>query len=371
MNRLTILIGLGAAAVILAIALNFVGSGDDEEFAGKRPPPPSTSNTRDAPTAPPAEKPKQSASVPTDRPSSPPAVTAEPAPRPEKPDTNKRNQDAPSFDVVRVNPQGDAVIAGRAAPGSRVEILDGGKVLGEVVADDRGEWVFIPTSPLPPGSRQLSLRTVGPDGKPLESESNVVLAVPEPGKDIAGRQTDKPAGVLALKVPRRGDGATQVLQQPTSDGTPGAPIPLSVASVDYDDEGNLTISGKARAKAPIHLYLNNQFVGRTSSADNGIWRARPKDAVAPGIYTLRADQVDDAGKAQARVEVIFARSVPLRGVPPGSLVVVEPGNSLWRIARRTYGSGFRYTVIYEANKRQIKDEDVIFPGQVFSLPSIN
>jgi nucleoid-associated protein YgaU len=63
--------------------------------------------------------------------------------------------------------------------------------------------------------------------------------------------------------------------------------------------------------------------------------------------------------------------VPLKGIRPGTLVVIEPGNSLWRIARRTYGTGFRYTVIYEANKAQIRDADLIYPGQVFKLPAVN
>lgn len=369
MNRLAILIGLGAAAVILAITLNFVGSDDDDDVVGKRPPPATESAATQPPSAdgqkpdasPPVKSPTASTTVSPDATTpSTPSTPSMPAPA--------RAAVAPSFDVVRVNPQGDAVIAGRAAPGSRVTILDGGKIIGEVDADARGEWVFVPSAPLPPGSRQLSLRTIGPDGNPLLSDSNVVLAVPEPGKDLAGRDTDKPAGVLALKVPRQGGGPSEVMQQPSA---PGTANPLSVASVDYDDQGNLTISGKAPAEASVHLYLNNKFVGRANSGGKGVWRARPKDAVAPGIYTLRADQVDGAGKVQSRVEVIFARSVPLRGVSPGSLVVVEPGNSLWRIARRTYGSGFRYTIIYEANKRQIKDQDMIFPGQVFSLPSIN
>ena len=53
----------------------------------------------------------------------------------------------------------------------------------------------------------------------------------------------------------------------------------------------------------------------------------------------------------------------------GSVIVVEPGNSLWRIARRTYGQGTRYTVIFEANRKQIENPDLIYPGQVFNLPS--
>ena len=51
--------------------------------------------------------------------------------------------------------------------------------------------------------------------------------------------------------------------------------------------------------------------------------------------------------------------------------VVQPGNSLWRIARRSYGEGLRYTVIYEANKDHIRDPDLIYPGQVFVIPQDN
>ena len=50
---------------------------------------------------------------------------------------------------------------------------------------------------------------------------------------------------------------------------------------------------------------------------------------------------------------------------------VQPGNSLWRLARRSYGEGLRYTEIYEANKDQIRNPDLIYPGQVFVLPKVN
>ena len=48
--------------------------------------------------------------------------------------------------------------------------------------------------------------------------------------------------------------------------------------------------------------------------------------------------------------------------------MVQPGNSLWRIARRIYGGGMRYVVIYEANRDQIRDADLIYPGQIFVTP---
>ncbi|HJN60936.1 MAG TPA: LysM peptidoglycan-binding domain-containing protein, partial [Alphaproteobacteria bacterium] len=54
-----------------------------------------------------------------------------------------------------------------------------------------------------------------------------------------------------------------------------------------------------------------------------------------------------------------------------ALVVVQPGNSLWRIARRAYGGGVYYTEIYGANRAQILDPDMIFPGQILALPVLN
>lgn len=91
----------------------------------------------------------------------------------------------PSFDVVRVNPKGDTVMAGRAEPGSTVIILDRGKIIGKVKADKRGEWVFVPDKPLASGSRQLSLEMRTAGQAPVKSESDVVLIVPERQKDIA------------------------------------------------------------------------------------------------------------------------------------------------------------------------------------------
>ena len=51
-----------------------------------------------------------------------------------------------------------------------------------------------------------------------------------------------------------------------------------------------------------------------------------------------------------------------------SAVIVQPGNSLWRIARRVYGRGLRYSVIYQANRERIRDPDLIYPGQIFTIP---
>jgi nucleoid-associated protein YgaU len=103
----------------------------------------------------------------------------------------------------------------------------------------------------------------------------------------------------------------------------------------------------------------------------GQWHISPEDNLSPGLYSLRADHVGDKGKVITRVETRFARAAPLKERPNKGVVFVKTGNSLWRLAREAYGAGTRYTVIYEANREQIRNPDLIYPGQVFFVPNVN
>jgi len=261
----------------------------------------------------------------------------------------------PSFDVVRVNPEGNAVMAGRAHPGSRVEILDGDAVFGAVTTDGHGEWVFVPETLLEPGERRLGLRMHMDGRDPVLSEHVVILVVPK-----RGASSD---GALALKVRRDGTGPSEVLQKP------GAQDVFGVDSVDYGG-GNLTISGHAKPGHAVQLYIDNHFIGRTITDSANRWRVTPQTDIAPGTYTLRADMLDERAQVLARRELPFQRAEPAdtQNLAPGSFVVVQPGNSLWRLAERTYGKGLRFHMIYEANQKLIRDPNLIYPGQVFRLP---
>jgi len=263
----------------------------------------------------------------------------------------------PTFDVVRVNPEGNAVMAGRAHPGSTIEVLDGESVFGTVSTDQHGEWVFVPENLLEPGERRLGLRMLMDGHDPVLSEHVVILMVPE--------RSSGSEGALAVKVRRDGTGNSEVLQKP------GPADVFGVDAIDYGD-GQLSISGHAEPGRSVHLYIDNRFMGRTEAdADKGLWRLTPKNDIAPGTYTLRADMVDKDGQVLARREMPFQRAEPAetKNLKPGTFAVVQPGNSLWRLARKTYGKGIRYHLIFEANRDQIQTPDMIYPGQVFRLPS--
>jgi len=229
-----------------------------------------------------------------------------------------------------------------------------------------GEWVIVPAQPLTPGSTNLSISQRTPDGNLIKSDKLVVVVVPEgaesdPAKGQAGAKTP-----LAVLIPREGDGTSRVLQEPEPGPGVGTDS-LRLQVIDYDEAGNLTLGGKGKADALLRAYLDNALIGEATVPRDGNWRLRPSRSVAPGTYRLRIDQII-GGKVAHRIELPFSRSEAIAKLPGDKLVIVQPGNSLWRIARRSYGEGLLFTVIYEANRDQIRDADLIYPGQVFAVP---
>jgi len=273
----------------------------------------------------------------------------------------------PSFDVVKVSPSGNVVVAGRAEPGSKVIVHDGDAVIGEVIADSRGEWVLVPEKPIAPGDRLLSLEASNPQGgATVRSNETVALSV-APSK--AGGKT-----ALAVVLPRDGAGVARVLQYPDADGSTSPktlsadkPTALSMDAMEYDAQGHVVLSGRAAPGATLQLYLGNEPFATATANDTGVWTATLTRSLGRERLELRVDELADDGRISRRVAIPVARLAELQLVP-GKEYIVQPGNNLWQIARRAYGVGTRYLVIYSANLGQIRDPERIYPGQVFKLP---
>ncbi len=453
----------GVAVMVVAAGLVAVAlwpSGSERPRIGATPSPPgagdeSTWSSGDAALDHTMEAARRTIAALDDSPEETPAAVspaAEPrTPRLETSGAPADDPDAPRFDVVRVAPDGQAVIAGRAAPGATVTILDGTRPIGHAEADQRGHWVFIPDEPLQPGERHLSLLSRGgrPQGtamtdgdhrapgavssglgsapevvegtaSPLGTVPSATVAVTEeaaalaplaasgpapsavdgtlaalaivrdgtalapagpaePSDGITGRRSptvvivsiphrDSGVPVLALEAPRDAEGGSRVLQGPP---IPSAGGQLRVGTVDYSASGGVTLSGTAEPGATVHLYLDNRPLAHAEADSGGAWTAAPRGGgIEARLYTLRADQVTADGAVTQRVELPFQRSdLTLRATTEGeTMIVVQPGNNLWTVARTVYGQGTAYTTIYRANEAHIRDPNLIYPGQVFIIP---
>ena len=393
----TVIVGLvGAAILVIALFLNLWSNPDPAEVDATTPATQNeeTTNTSETAAAQPTPEPEPEDVSEVDPPQQA-ALTPPEDPQPTEAPQDAPSPIAPTFDVVRIDPSGDAVIAGRAEPGSTVTVIDTGTDIGFVEADGRGEWVFLPTTPLEPGPHELRLRAELEDGTILFGEGAVVLVVPNPGQDIAGRDTDDSAAdpqPVVVLIPDEDTVGAELIQAPK----PAAPEPeipddtapiaalgttstaepsgvesddgsMSVETIDYDPEGNISIAGTAPRDSTVIAYLDGNAIGSGDVNTDRKWRINPDTEVAPGIYQMRLDAVS-GDTVVSRLEIPFSRAAPITDLEGDAFIVVQPGNSLWRIARRTLGDGVNFTVIYEANEDQIRDPDLIYPGQVFEIP---
>ena len=275
----------------------------------------------------------------------PPAPAAPPAAQTPAPQAASATP-PPSFDIVRVDPQGNAVLAGRAMPGATVTVKDGDTVLGTATADSQGAFVLIPPSPLPPGSHEITLSETLPNGQVLNGTQSASISVSGNGQP-------------ALAVVSGPNGSSVVTGQGPQAGQ------LGMGAVDYDAHGHAMFSGTAPAGAAVTITLGGKVLGTATADSSGHWHVQAPVPAGPGMITLNATTAD--GSALPAETVPFAPEKLSQALEEGHVVIV-PGDNLWMIARRVYGKGTLYTLIYSANAGQIHNPNLIFPGQAFTLP---
>ncbi|AWL98659.1 LysM peptidoglycan-binding domain-containing protein [Bradyrhizobium amphicarpaeae] len=245
-----------------------------------------------------AEIQKQAAALPDLAPANPPAAVADTGPR---------------FDVARVDDHGEAaVIAGRAVPGAKIELLRDGKPLDTVTADASGQFVMTPPQ-LPAGSYELTLRAKAPDGTVTTSSRTMPVTIAE-----AAPPPPRPAQVAKQE--------TRQAEKP-------------------DDKSDVV------ASLPSHL---------ASASDRSAARPRLVGAPKPRVMARAPAATTIASASPA--EILNAAPVE-----PGSRVISR-GDSLWALSRLAYGDGARYAVIFKANRDKIHNPNLIYPGQTFVMP---
>ncbi|MBR0786690.1 LysM peptidoglycan-binding domain-containing protein [Bradyrhizobium iriomotense] len=217
----------------------------------------------------------------------------------------------PRFDVARIDDHGEAaVIAGQAAPGSKVELLRDGQPLHSVTADASGQFVMTPPQ-LPAGSYELTLRARAPDGTVTQSSRTMPV-------------------VIAEAAP-----------------PPARPAPVAKQAEKPDDKSDVVASLPSAAP-------------RLASTPSSV---RPR--------MMGAGKPRSMARAPAATTVASASPADALSATPteaGGSRVISRGDSLWALSRLAYGDGARYAVIFNANRDKIHNPNLIYPGQTFVLP---
>ena len=259
------------------------------------------------------------------------------------------DENGPSFDIVNIDENGQAVIAGRAKPNSLVQIYNGDELIGEVQTNNYGEFVFIPDNVFESGNYELRLFS---DQKESKESVSIYVAEKEVSNDAVVVLNDEEGNIQKV---------IQAVQEnlETKD--------LTFDSLSYSDEGMLKLSGKARPGAKVEAYVDGKMVGEATVGDDGFWNMILDKPVNPGDYILRFHQIENESIISS-IETPITQS-DLSELDLGDRTyVVQPGNSLWRISRRYYGRGTLYTIIFAKNNDQIDNPHLIYPGQIFKIP---
>jgi nucleoid-associated protein YgaU len=504
------------AAAVVAVALAAVGA--LAIITGKTPEAPAPLAALPAPVE------SAPAAAPAPAPAEPVAAPAVEAPQ---------ERAMPAFDVVRVDAEGNATIAGRAEAGDQVALLLDGLEIAKAAADGAGAFVFLTTLPPADVPRSLSLQATGADGAARVSDVEAIVApfagpvavaaaeaeaakpeeaateaAPETTAETAAAAGEASESAATAEVAAAGsttaEAAASAVDKPLAApavvmaGPQGIEVKqaasvadsLAIDAISYTDTGDVEIAGRAPGRGFVRLYLDNKAVTESKIAEDGTWRTA-LTSVEAGIYTLRVDEVDSAGKVVSRVETPFRREAPevlakltkaqaaetqgaetqgaatqgaetqtteaqtaeaqtaeaqtaeaqatepqatepqaagaqateaqAAGMPATETqatetqatetqatepqaagtqaaetqaagtqpkqasataaaaapqpapkrvqaITVQPGNTLWAIARERYGSGMLYVRLFDANKDAIRDPDLIYPGQVFTIP---
>ncbi|MEM9436093.1 MAG: LysM peptidoglycan-binding domain-containing protein [Pseudomonadota bacterium] len=301
----------------------------------------------------------------------------------------------PTFDTVRVDPEGQSLIAGKAAPEARVEVLIDGEPIAATGADGSGQFVIFAEVPAGEVVRVMSLRASLGDELVESAETILIQPVSRPatvaGLEEPGSPAVEDAPALSLDEPDVVAETTATEAEPEvprllladEDGitvvqSPEVMSSVALDTITYSDAGEVSLGGRALGEGFIRIYLDDQPVTTSRIEADGSWRSALPD-VDTGVYQLRVDELDAGGQVTSRVETPFRREDPevvaeINASPAEigplleDVMTVQPGATLWAIARERYGEGRLYVKVFEANADRIRDPDMIFPGQVFDLP---
>ncbi|MEL6167727.1 MAG: LysM peptidoglycan-binding domain-containing protein [Pseudomonadota bacterium] len=450
----TRLIGAGVVAAILGVTLWLFGTGASDDVAEAPDTPevvepeqvaatePSVTAEEPSPVLAPASDPEVPEAIEetADAPESDALPDAEsataPAEPPAVPLATPAAPEPPSFDIVRVEPDGSALVAGRAEPGTTVQIELDGLAVATVEADATGGFVSMTDLGVSTEGRVLSLSSADDEGSaPVASRQSVFLApveppaAPEPEPELAEApeaapvepeaetaevpeepapaplsetetelaarldapsQQDAPSVEAGSELPRAvietpeapavilaDEGGLRVLQNPAP--APDVMDNVVIDAITYDETGEVFIAGRGSDdEGFVRIYLDNEPIETARIAEDGGWRT-PLPNVDTGVYTLRVDQVDATGAVVSRIVTPFRREAAetilalgaeaLETPSPIERIIVQPGNTLWGISEGAYGDGRLFLKIFQANAEDIRDPNLIYPGQVFTVPN--
>ena len=297
-----------------------------------------------------------------------------------KPIENKKNEikntETIKLEIVRVRPDGSLVIAGKALPNSKIEILSGSKIIATTSTDKIGEFVAVPEEQLKSGEYILSFKQTSQDGKDIIADKSVAI-------NVTGNERDTP--IVAI-LDNKGELGAKLVQAPglkninddvkkennTDEVTKTIKAKrepnITILALTYDSEiGQLILSGEGYGGVQVNAGFSGQET-TSSKISNDEWSVVIPGKVIAGKQKLFAYLLGKEGKVLDKSSLIISGKA-IERANGKTLVIVQKGDALWNIAYQRLGLGTRYLDIVELNRDKISNPDLIYPKQLFIIPN--
>ena len=287
--------------------------------------------------------------------------------------SRKESSEIIKLEVIRVRPDGSLVIAGKGLPNSKVEIISGSTVIATTTSDKIGEFVAVPEKQLKSGEHLLAFRQITKNG-------NITIANEAVAINVTGGTNDIP--IVAI-IDSEGKLGARVIQAPglieskiennvneEKQSTEKINPIISILAFTYDAKvGQLILSGTAYGG----IQINAGFSGKETSSTkilNNKWSLTIPGKLISGKQKVSAVLLGKDGKILSKNSVnISGKSI--QNANGKTFIIVQKGDALWNIAFNRLGLGQRYIDIVDLNKEIITNPDLIYPKQLFVIPSQN
>ena len=277
----------------------------------------------------------------------------------------------PEIDIIKVSPDGSFVIAGKGQPNSNINISNKGDLIDSSIVDSDGNWVVVSKENLKTGDNLISIDQINNKGLVLRHKQLFITKIDEHKKDQP----------LVISVPNKNGENISIIQQPSEkqkiykvEKDLGIQKKIksnkkifNVKTIFFNENGFVSIKGKVNFGKKIELYINKKIM-ETIKIENSKWQYNSDKIIDYGLHDLLVVLKSDKDEILDKITLPFMRvEMPYNDVPE-NFILIKPGDMLWTIAYRLYGDPFKYIQIFEENKDQITNPDLIFPGQLFSIP---
>lgn len=293
---------------------------------------------------------------------------------------------SPAFSSVGVDHKGRASFTGTASPGDKVAIVHEQKVLGKASAGRDGAWTIEFRVPEVREAYELRVEAHRQNGVTVEGPQRAVVSPPETS---GGLPRITLAGLELPKTPEQPSDAATASTSGDGAATAEPEVGIVIEKVESDGTGVASLKGRSDPGATIKVQLEGADAGSIKVGPDGTWSLQVSNASERPVKTARIVLVSAAGKEMDFSEIPLSLVPAAKASSGGSVVAaataapvakgrgkgghgyyvkVRRGDSLWKLAKRHYGDGRKWTRILKANRKRVGDPDLIRPGRRLYLP---